>query len=473
MAATATERKLLLDGEWVETGQWIDVASPYDGSVVARVAKAGAAEARAAVDAAERAMRKPLPAHKRAEILVRVAGALGSGRTRWRGSSRQRRESRSRPPASRSHARCPRTRWRRWRRASSPVRWCRWTRRRRARASWPSRCASRSGSSARSAPSTSPQPRRAQDRAGAGRRLRRRAQAGLPDPAVRAAPRRARARRRPAARLAERPRRPLGRDRGRARGGRARRADHVHWIRVGRLGHPRASAEGSASTSSSATRRPSSSSPTPTSTTPPRGARPTRSRSPGRAASPSSESSSTTRSTTPSGTRSSRASRRSGSVTPRTRRRTSAHSSARPSGTACWTGSRRPAPPRDDPHGRDPRGRADRPHRRRAPGGGHAPRVRRGVRTGLHAPALHHAGRGDRARERDALRPASRDLHVQPPGRARRRALEFGGVTVNEVPTFRADQMPYGGVKDSGNTREGPAWAVREMTEERLVVVQL
>ena len=44
--------------------------------------------------------------------------------------------------------------------------------------------------------------------------------------------------------------------------------------------------------------------------------------------------------------------------------------------------------------------------------------------------------------------------------------LEFGGVTINEAPTFRADQMPYGGVKDSGNTREGPAWAVREMTEE-------
>ena len=54
-----------------------------------------------------------------------------------------------------------------------------------------------------------------------------------------------------------------------------------------------------------------------------------------------------------------------------------------------------------------------------------------------------------------------------PRGRA---SLEFGGVTVNEAPTFRADQMPYGGVKDSGNTREGPAWAVREMTEERLVV---
>src|SRR5581483_6907874 len=52
------------------------------------------------------------------------------------------------------------------------------------------------------------------------------------------------------------------------------------------------------------------------------------------------------------------------------------------------------------------------------------------------------------------------------------RELEFGGVIVNEAPTFRADQMPYGGVKASGNTREGPAWAVREMTEERLVVIQ-
>ena len=44
---------------------------------------------------------------------------------------------------------------------------------------------------------------------------------------------------------------------------------------------------------------------------------------------------------------------------------------------------------------------------------------------------------------------------------------------VNEVPTFRTDQMPYGGLRDSGNTREGPRYAVREMTEERLVVIQL
>jgi acyl-CoA reductase-like NAD-dependent aldehyde dehydrogenase len=52
------------------------------------------------------------------------------------------------------------------------------------------------------------------------------------------------------------------------------------------------------------------------------------------------------------------------------------------------------------------------------------------------------------------------------------RGLDFGGVLVNEVPTWRADQMPYGGLRDSGNTREGPAYAAREMTEERLVVFQ-
>jgi acyl-CoA reductase-like NAD-dependent aldehyde dehydrogenase len=51
------------------------------------------------------------------------------------------------------------------------------------------------------------------------------------------------------------------------------------------------------------------------------------------------------------------------------------------------------------------------------------------------------------------------------------RVLEFGGVTVNEAPTYRADQMPYGGVKESGNTREGPKYAVHEMTEPRLVII--
>jgi acyl-CoA reductase-like NAD-dependent aldehyde dehydrogenase len=77
VAATATERTLLIGGEWVETGDWLEVRSPYSGNVVGRVAQAGAAEAKRAIDAAEQAMADPLPAHKRAEILVRVAGYLG------------------------------------------------------------------------------------------------------------------------------------------------------------------------------------------------------------------------------------------------------------------------------------------------------------------------------------------------------------------------------------------------------------
>jgi len=49
--------------------------------------------------------------------------------------------------------------------------------------------------------------------------------------------------------------------------------------------------------------------------------------------------------------------------------------------------------------------------------------------------------------------------------------LEVGGVVVNDVPTFRMDHMPYGGVKDSGLGREGPRYAIEEMTELKLLVV--
>lgn len=49
------------------------------------------------------------------------------------------------------------------------------------------------------------------------------------------------------------------------------------------------------------------------------------------------------------------------------------------------------------------------------------------------------------------------------------RELDFGGVLVNEIPTYRADHQPYGGVTDAGNTREGPAHAVLEMTQLRFV----
>ena len=77
MVTALTEKRLLIGGEWVDTGEWVEVRSPYSGDVVGRVARAGAAETCQAVDAAEKAMQEPLLAHKRAEILVRVAAALG------------------------------------------------------------------------------------------------------------------------------------------------------------------------------------------------------------------------------------------------------------------------------------------------------------------------------------------------------------------------------------------------------------
>ncbi len=48
--------------------------------------------------------------------------------------------------------------------------------------------------------------------------------------------------------------------------------------------------------------------------------------------------------------------------------------------------------------------------------------------------------------------------------------LEFGGIIINDVPTFRVDNMPYGGVKDSGFGREGVRYAMEEMSEIRLVI---
>ncbi|MEJ7651450.1 MAG: aldehyde dehydrogenase family protein [Nakamurella sp.] len=50
--------------------------------------------------------------------------------------------------------------------------------------------------------------------------------------------------------------------------------------------------------------------------------------------------------------------------------------------------------------------------------------------------------------------------------------LEVGGVVINDVPGFRSDAMPYGGVKDSGIGREGPHWAVEEFTVTRMAVIR-
>lgn len=48
--------------------------------------------------------------------------------------------------------------------------------------------------------------------------------------------------------------------------------------------------------------------------------------------------------------------------------------------------------------------------------------------------------------------------------------LAVGGVVINDSPTYRVDQMPYGGVKESGNTKEGIKYAIEEMTNDKLVI---
>jgi acyl-CoA reductase-like NAD-dependent aldehyde dehydrogenase len=53
------------------------------------------------------------------------------------------------------------------------------------------------------------------------------------------------------------------------------------------------------------------------------------------------------------------------------------------------------------------------------------------------------------------------------------RSLRVGGVIINGTSTWRTDQLAYGGVKASGAGREGPRYAIEEMTEQRLVVFNL
>ena len=50
--------------------------------------------------------------------------------------------------------------------------------------------------------------------------------------------------------------------------------------------------------------------------------------------------------------------------------------------------------------------------------------------------------------------------------------LDVGGVIIGDVPSWRADHMPYGGVKDSGLGREGLRYAIEDMTELRLMVIR-
>src|SRR5271154_3469159 len=74
------DRGAFVAGEWMETGDWIDVLSPYSGETVGRVAKCGAAGGGRALGAAVAAFAEPLPAHRRAAILDAVAAALDARR---------------------------------------------------------------------------------------------------------------------------------------------------------------------------------------------------------------------------------------------------------------------------------------------------------------------------------------------------------------------------------------------------------
>ena len=74
--------------------------------------------------------------------------------------------------------------------------------------------------------------------------------------------------------------------------------------------------------------------------------------------------------------------------------------------------------------------------------------------------------------QRLAVRAADRGLHpdVQTAFRALAE-LEVGGVIIGDVPSYRADQMPYGGVKESGVGREGLVPAMTDFTDERVMVL--
>jgi len=53
------------------------------------------------------------------------------------------------------------------------------------------------------------------------------------------------------------------------------------------------------------------------------------------------------------------------------------------------------------------------------------------------------------------------------------RRLRVGGVMINDTSSYHADAMPYGGVKDSGYGLEGPKYAVQDMTDPRIIVLNL
>ena len=98
-------------------------------------------------------------------------------------------------------------------------------------------------------------------------------------------------------------------------------------------------------------------------------------------------------------------------------------------------------------------------------------RTRRSPRSSSRSRSATSTTRSARSTTRcSGSRPASSRTTWRTRG-GRSSELEVGGVIVNDVPTYRIDHMPYGGVKDSGLGREGLRWAIEDMTEIRIMVL--
>ena len=156
MAVTTSERKLLVAGEWIETGDWVEVRSPYSGELVSRVAKAGAAETTRAIDAAERRCSSRCPRTSAPRSSSRSSAGIAPAARRGRQADLRRGRQAAQGGPRRGLARDVDLHLRRGRGAQARGRdgadGRGAGRRGQARAS---RCAGRSGSSARSRRSTS------------------------------------------------------------------------------------------------------------------------------------------------------------------------------------------------------------------------------------------------------------------------------------------------------------------------------
>jgi acyl-CoA reductase-like NAD-dependent aldehyde dehydrogenase len=130
--------------------------------------------------------------------------------------------------------------------------------------------------------------------------------------------------------------------------------------------------------------------------------------------------------------------------------------------------ARRTSPVRRRPEGRDARG--DRPRGR---AGGRADRVPRGVRSRRGPRPFRDF---DEAIDRinDSVFGLQAGVFTRDLYKAQRAwdRLAVGAVLIGEVPSWRVDHMPYGGIKDSGLGREGLRFAIEDMTEIRLLVIR-